>query len=96
MAKKRYRKPGELHDVQCLLWTLMREVEDRVFETQAEPLTLDELPRVCHAMSQLASSYLKVCEGGTIAALVARLETLEARQQLMESFNGHNQSRTAR
>lgn len=83
MPKRRYRKPGDLYDLQCMLWTLMREVEDRVFEREAEPLSLDDLLRVSHAMGQLSGSYLKVVELGTVEQGMRDLEHLA-------TGNGHH------
>jgi hypothetical protein len=84
MPKRRYRKPGDLYDLQCMLWTLMRELEDRVFERGLMPLTLEDLVRVSHAMGQLSGSYLKLIELGELAQQMSQLEQL-----MHENGNGH-------
>jgi len=89
MAKKRYRKPGDTRDLQCILWTLIREVEDRVFEPQAEPLMLDDLLRIAHAMAQLSGSYLKVCEVATLEQGMQDMEALVQSLQASRNGNGH-------
>jgi hypothetical protein len=84
MPKRRYRKPGDVHDLQCVLWTLIRDLEEVLYADPRpdEVLTLEDRLRITHAVSQVSGSYLKVMELGTLESRMNDLEHLV-------SGNGH-------
>jgi hypothetical protein len=78
MPKRCYRKPGDLHDLQCVLWTLIRDLEEVLYADPRpdEALSLEDRLRITHAVSQVSGSYLKVVELGAIERQMSDLEQL--------------------
>jgi hypothetical protein len=70
MARKRRRKPGNLRNLQAVLWMLILEVE----ELLGDDPPAERVLRCAHAMAQLASAYKGVIE---MVDISARLEALE-------------------
>lgn len=71
MARKRYRKPGDLGQLRAVLWRVICEVDDLL---EARPPSNELVLKSAHAMAQLAGAYKSVVE---VADLEARLERLE-------------------
>jgi hypothetical protein len=71
MARKRYRKPGDLTHLRTVLWRTILEVEALL---DARPPSSELVIKSAHALAQLAGSYTKVVE---TADLEARLQALE-------------------
>lgn len=77
-AKKRRRKlkPGDLKDVQSVLWSAIIKLEQHlrdVTENEEETDT-GELCKLTHALSQSSSTYIKALEVGEYEARIAELE----------------------
>jgi hypothetical protein len=76
MAKKRRRKPGNLQEVQRVLWTALCEAESVLLEAD-DP---DQRLRAVHAVSQASGQYAKLLEVGEMHA---RLEALEKKLEAL-------------
>jgi hypothetical protein len=75
-AKKRKGKPGNLLEVQKLLWKALRTAEgllDTATEAQLDLLQL----RCIHAISQSAGQYIKLLEIGELESRIAALEAVQ-------------------
>jgi D-alanyl-D-alanine carboxypeptidase len=70
-TRKRRVKPGNLHDLQRVLWATILEVEALL---EVRPCSTDVVFRAAHALAQLSSSYRAVTE---IADLETRIQQLE-------------------
>jgi hypothetical protein len=75
MARKRYRKPGDLTHLRAVLWRTILEVEALL---DARPPSNELVIKSAHALAQLAGSYTKLVE---TADLEARLQALETAMQ---------------
>jgi hypothetical protein len=71
MARKRHVKPGNLHDLQRVLWAAIVEVEALL---DVRPCSTEVVLRSAHALAQLASAYRGVVE---IVSIEERIATLE-------------------
>jgi hypothetical protein len=71
VSKKRRRKPGNLLEVQRVLWTALCEAE-RVLLSADDA---DEVLRAVHAISQASMAYLRLLETGEFEARLAAVET---------------------
>lgn len=75
LAKKRRRKPGDVHDVLTVLWHAVLTAESVLEEAQGQP----ELQlRACHCVAQTAGQYIKALEVGELEARLKVLEDKEA------------------
>ena len=75
--RKRKLKPGDLKDVQSVLWSAIVKLEQHLRDvTEDEDQTTDtgELCKLTHALSQSASTYIKALEVGEYEARIAELE----------------------
>jgi hypothetical protein len=75
MARRRYRKPGDLTQLRAVLWRTILAVEALL---DACPPSSELVIKSAHALAQLAGSYTKVVE---TADLEARLQALETAMQ---------------
>lgn len=80
MARKRRRKPGDVAQLQAVLWQTIIEVEG-VLDTR--PPSHELILKAAHALAQLAGVYGRILE---VVDLDARLTALE---QHMGETNHH-------
>ena len=74
MGKQLRGKPGNLHDLQKILWYALKKAQAVLDEAGDDnDLTL----KACHAVSQVAGQYAKLLE---IGYLEQRVQALEERQ----------------
>jgi hypothetical protein len=72
MARKRYRKPGDLTQLRAVLWRTILEVEALL---DARPPSNELVIKSAHALAQLAGSYTKLVETADLETRLAALET---------------------
>jgi hypothetical protein len=84
MARKRYRKPGDLTQLRAVLWRTILEVEDLLDVPQRPP---DLVLKSAHALAQLAGAYRAVLETVDIDARLTALEHRLSRTEVVH--NGH-------
>jgi uncharacterized small protein (DUF1192 family) len=77
LAKKRARKPGDMHQVLRMLWQALLEAEEVLLHAEDAELTL----KAVHAISQSAGQYAKLLEVGELEARLAAVETELAQQR---------------
>lgn len=82
MAKRRLRKPGNLKDLQRMLWQSLVECERVLLTATDDEMTL----RAAHAVGQVGGQYAKLLEVGE---LEARLTALEAALATRQPLHGH-------
>jgi hypothetical protein len=70
MGKKLRGKPGDMHQVQLILWHALKRAQG-VLDTAVED---DETLKACHAVGQLAGQYVKLLEVGELEARLTALE----------------------
>jgi hypothetical protein len=81
-ARKRLKKPGDLHELRRKLWQAILEAE-RVMLTNAN----DEMVlKAVHALSQAAAHYAKLVTDGEVEARLRAVETMLA---TAAKRNGH-------
>ena len=71
MARKRRVKPGNLHDLQRVLWTAIVECEALL---DVRPCATDVVLRSAHVLAQLSTAYRGVVEIVSIEECVTKLE----------------------
>jgi hypothetical protein len=71
MARKRRVKPGNLHDLQRVLWATILEVEALL---DVRPCSTDVVLRAAHALSQVAATYTRLTETAVLEERLAKLE----------------------
>jgi hypothetical protein len=80
LAKKERSKPGSLDDLTHTLWKAIQRLDGHLeqLSDDEEKIDTNELCKLTHALSQSASTYIKIIETGE---LEARLEALEQAQE---------------
>jgi hypothetical protein len=76
MGKKRKRQPGNLHQLQVVLWNALLDAQGVL--DQAERDNPELILKAVHAVSQCAGQYAKLLE---IGELEARVQAIEAAMQ---------------
>ena len=79
MARKRYRKPGDLGQLRAVLWRTIVEVE-QLLDTR--PPGHELVLKSAHALAQLAGAYTRLVETADLEERIQRLEAAAER-------NGH-------
>ena len=72
MAKKRHRKPGNLHDLLAMLWRALIEAQGVLARASDEEAELKL--KAVHAISQAGGQYAKLLEIGELEARLTALE----------------------
>jgi hypothetical protein len=81
-ARKRLKKPGDLHELRRKLWQAILEAERVMLTTDQDEMVL----KAVHALSQAAAHYAKLVEAGDVET---RLHTVETMLQAVAKRNGH-------
>jgi hypothetical protein len=76
LAKKRPRQPGDLRQLQRVLWRALLEAEEILANADEPELTL----RAVHAISQASGQYVKLLETGEFEARLAAIEDAQRRR----------------
>lgn len=76
MSRKRRLKPGNLAELQRVLWRTVVEVEGLLDDEDCPP---DRVLRAAHAMAQVAGAYKTVVEAASLEARIMALENAAER-----------------
>ena len=69
--RRRRRKPGTVADLKKHLWAAIDKLSESL---EGDAVEVSDLTRLTHALSQAATSYLKVVEVGDLEARLTALE----------------------